>query len=85
MSKKTRAKGFKANKSRRSASPKAVVEVSLLGSMMRPPMMGIVLASAVARNQASNSAKKEVVIKVFSANTLKDLSDQIRSEAMIRR
>jgi hypothetical protein len=85
MSRKTRPKGFKAHKSARSESPKAVVEVSLLGSMMRPPMIGIVLASAVARNQASNSAKEEVVIKAFSANTLKDLSDQIRKEAMIRR
>jgi hypothetical protein len=85
MSKKTKPKGFKAKKSPRSKSPKAVVEVSLLGSTMRPPMMGLVLASAVARNQAGNSAKKKVVIKVFSANTLKELSDQIRSEAMAQR
>jgi hypothetical protein len=85
MSKKTRPKGFKAKKSPRSESPKAVVEVGVVSAMMRPPVLGIVLASAVARNQASNSAKREVGIKVFSANTLKELSDQIRSEAMAQR
>jgi hypothetical protein len=81
MSKNTKRRGLKAKNSLRDESPRAEVEMSFVAGMLRPPVLGIVLVSSVARNQASSSAKRGIVIKAFSANNLKELSDQIRSKA----